>query len=258
MRKHLSWAFGLAVVVSIGAASVASAVPNIQTIAGKLTPSKLPKHKRAPVSLFVDVAATNPGNPFQIPNPTTLAKVDFDKDGAYQQKGLPTCDPSQFTAATTTQQAKEACSDSLVGGGSSDIAVPTGVSTPPLRVTATVTAFNGKNKTIVFHSYNSLSGSQTLVGTIRKAEPGSPPGGAGPKYGITLTVPVPPLAGGTAVITEFNTKVKRVYHFHGKKLSLQSSRCGPDKKLNVQARFTDNQGQVAVATAFQPCKQKKG
>jgi hypothetical protein len=258
MRKHVFWAFALAVALSVGAASLASAVPNIQTITGKLTPTKLPKKKKAPVTLFIDVAATNPGNPFQIPNPTTLAKVDFDKDGAFYQKGLPTCDPGQFTAATTTQQAKEECGDALVGSGSSDVAVPTGPSTPPLRVTAQVTAFNGKHKTMVFHSYNSLSGEQTLVGTIRKAEPGSPPGGAGPKFGITLTVPVPPLAGGTAVITEFNTKVKKTWHFHGKKRSLTSSRCGPDKKLWVQARFTDNQGQVAVATAFQKCKQKKG
>src|SRR5207237_7276965 len=145
------------------AASIASAVPNVQTITGKLTPSKLPAHKRVPVSLLTDVAATNPSNPNQLPNPTTLAKVDYDKDGSYQQKGLPTCNSSQFTAATTTAQAKSQCSDSLVGAGSSQIAVPTGPSTPPLNVTATVTAFNGAHKTVVLFSYNPLSGAQTLI-----------------------------------------------------------------------------------------------
>jgi hypothetical protein len=68
---------------------------------------------------------------------------------------------------------------------------------------------------------------------------------------------VPPLAGGTAVITEFNTKVHKVYRYKGKKRSVESSRCGPDHKLRSQARFTDNLGQVAVGTAVQKCKVKK-
>src|SRR5712691_5224542 len=188
MRKHLIWVLALAVaLLSVG---TAWAVPNIQTITGKISPSKLPAKKRVPVSLFTDVSATNPGNPFQLPNPTTLAKVDFDKDGAYFQKGLPTCDSTQFTAATTTAQAKTACSDSLVGGGSAKISVPTTTGAPPINIAAVVTAFNGAHKTIVLFSYNTLSGAQTLIGQIGKAEPGSPPSGAGPFYGITLTVPV--------------------------------------------------------------------
>jgi hypothetical protein len=259
MRRHLIWVLALAAaIVSVGVASIASAVPNTQLITGSFTPKKLPKKKRAPIKLFTDVSATNPGNPNQIPYPTTLAKVDYDKDGAFYQKGFETCDPTQFTAATTTAQAKSACSDSQIGTGGSEIAVPTGPSTPPLNVTALVTAFNGAGKTVVLHTYNSLSGAQTLVGKIGPADKGSPPAGAGPGYGITLTVPVPPLAGGTAVITQFDATVKKTYTYRGKKRSLFSSRCGPGKTLNVQARFTDNQGQVAVGTGSQKCKQKKG
>ena len=248
MRKHLIWVLGLALALS--SVGFASAAPNIQNITGKLSPSKLPKKPPAkPVSLFVDVSSSNPGNPNSLPNPTSLAKVDFDKDIKIQQKGLATCNPSGFTSATTTQQAKSACGSSLVGAGSAQIAIPTGPSTPPLNVTATVTAFNGKNKTLVLHTYNSLSGAQTLVGKLSGAA------GAGKFYGTTLTVPVPPLAGGTAVITEFNTKVKKTYRFHGKKLSLVSSTC-KDKKIHFQARFTDNQGQTATGTSIQKCKPK--
>ncbi len=257
MRKHLVWVLALAVaLVSVSAASVASAVPNIQTISGKISPSKLPKHKRAPVSLFTDVAATNPGNPGQLPNPTTLAKVDYDKDGTWYAKGFPTCDSTQFTAATTTAQAKSACSDSVIGGGTAQIAVPTATGAPPITTTATITAFNGAHNTIILFNYTNLSGAQVLIGTIRKADPGNPPTGAGPGYGTTLTTPVPPLAGGSAVITEFNTKVHKTYHYKGKKRSIESSSCA-DKKLKSQARFTDNLGQVAVGTFTQKCKQKK-
>jgi hypothetical protein len=249
MRKHLIWALGAALAVTAIGATVASAVPNTQTITGTISPSKLPKSGAgAPVSLFVDVSSTNSGNPNQIPNATTLAKVDFPKDAKVQQKGIPTCDSSGFTAATTTAQATSQCGPAKLGGGTAKIQVPTGASTPPLNVAAVVTAFNGKAKTLILFTYNSLSGAQTLVGKLGPSTGGS-------KYGTTLTVPVPPLAGGSAVIQEFNTKVKKIYHHGGKKLSYVSSTC-KSKKLPYQARFTDNTGQVATGTFTQKCKQK--
>jgi hypothetical protein len=249
MRKHLIWALGAALALAAIGAGVASAVPNTQTITGKVTPSKLPKSGTgAPVSLFTDVSSTNSGNPNQIPNPTTLSKVDFDKDIHYQQKGIASCKYQSFTAATTTAQATSQCGASKLGGGSAKILVPTGPSTPPVTVNATVTAFNAKGKKLVLFRYNSLSGAQTLVGTIGPSTGGS-------KYGNTLTVPVPPLAGGSAVISEFNTKVKKTYTFKGKKLSYESATC-KDKKLDFQARFTDNLGQTATGTSTQACKQK--
>ena len=249
MRKHLIWVLSAAVAFSALGAGVASAVNNTQTITGTISPKKLPKSgKGKAVSLFTDVASTNSGNPNSVPNPTTLSKVDFDKDIKIQQKGIPTCDPTQFNAATTTAQAKSACSDSQLGGGSAKIQVPTGPSTPPLAIPATITAFNGAHKTLILFSYNSLSGAQTLIGTIGPSTGGS-------KYGLTLTVPVPPLAGGTAVIQEFNTKVSKKYHLHGNPASYVTSTC-KDKKLHFQARFTDNLGQLATGTFTQKCKQK--
>jgi hypothetical protein len=247
MRKHLIWVLGLA--LALASVGIAYGAANTQTITGTITPKKLPKSgKGAPVSLFIDVASTNSANAFQVPNPTTLAKVDFDKDIKIQQKGLPTCDPTQFTSATTVAQAKSACSDSQLGGGTAKIEVPTATGAPPINIAATVTAFNGAGKKLILFTYNTLSGAQTLTGTIGGSTGGS-------KYGTTLTVPVPPLAGGSAVIQEFNTKVSKKYHLHGKKASYVSSTC-KDKKLNFQARFTDNQGNTATGTSTQKCKQK--
>jgi hypothetical protein len=251
MRKHLIWVLGLmGLAVALIGATIAQGVANTQTITGSVAPKKLPKSgAKAPVSVNIDVASTNSGNANNIPNATTLALVDFDKDMKFQQKGLPTCDPTQFTAATTTQQATTACSDSLVGNGSSKIQVPSTTGGPPINIAATVTAFNGKHNSLVLFTYNSLSGAQTLVGQLGK-DPS-----AGGAYGTTLTTPVPKLAGGSAVIQEFQTKVKKVYHHGGKKLSLASSSC-KDKKIKFQARFTDDQGNTAVAKSTQKCKQK--
>ena len=246
MRKHLIWALGL--VLALASVGIASAAPNTQTIDGTISPKKLPKSGAGkPIKLKLDVSSTNSGNANNVPNPNTNAKVDFDKDVTYQQKGFPTCDTSGFGAATTTEQAKSECGDAVIGSGSSAIQVPTATGAPPLAVSAVVTVFNGKGKGIILFTYNSLSGGTILDGKIKKST------AAG--YGLMLDVNVPPLAGGTAVIQEFNATVKKTYNSGGKKRSILSSTC-KDKKLKFQARFTDNKGQLATGTDKQSCTQK--
>jgi hypothetical protein len=244
MRKHLIWVLGLAVaLVSVGAASAAV---NNQTIDATVKPKKLPASGAGkPITLIIDVASTNSGNPSQVPNPTTRARVDFDKDIQYQQKGFPTCDTSGFNSATTVAQAKSECGDALIGNGSSNIQVPTATGAPPLQVAATVTVFNGKAKGIILFTYNSLSGATVLPGKIKKSDAGGP-------YGNMLDVTVPPLAGGTAVIQQFKATVKKTYNFGGKKRSILSSTC-KDKKLQFQARFTDNLNQLATGKDSKAC-----
>ena len=249
MRKHLIGVLGLAVaIISVVLASVAFAAPNTQTIEGKAAPKKLSTKKPQPISLDTNVFATNPSNPNQVPFPTTNAKVDFDKDIHFQQKGYPTCDTSGFGAATTIQDVKDECSDSVIGGGSATVVVPTATGAPPLNVHADVVAANVKGNKILLHSYNSLSGGQPLIGQLSKEKNGP--------YGTLLDVDVPPLAGGTAVITQFETKINKISYKKGrKKLAIVSATC-KDKKLKYQARFTDNQGQLATGTATQKCKKK--
>jgi hypothetical protein len=257
MRKHLILVLGSVVAFGCLSLGVASAFTTTQHIDGKVTPKKLPKDKRAPATLFIDVSGTT-DNPSGVPAPTTLAKVDFDKDVAFYQKGLDTCNPNQFTSATTTQQAKTACGPSKIGAGTGNILIPTGPSTPPLAVTAVITVFNGKHKTILLHTYNSLSGAQTLVGQLGPADAaaGRVATASAKKYGITLTVQVPPLAGGTAVIQEFNATIKKTFRYKGKKRSIFSAKCGSDKKIRFQARFTFNDGTSSTGTDVQKCKQK--
>jgi hypothetical protein len=250
MRKHLIWVLGLVVAAGgVYLVSLASAAPNTQSIVASVKPTKMPKKTRVPVSMNVNVSATNPTNPNQIPNPTTLSKVYFDKDISIQAKGFPTCDPSQFGAASTTQDVKSQCGDAVTGSGSATVVVPTGPSTPPLTIHADTVGAAVKGNKILLLSYNSLSGGQPLLGQFKKSTGGS-------KYGITLETPVPPLAGGTAVLTQFQLFTKKITYKKGnKKLAIVSARCS-HKKLQWQARFTDNQGNTAVGTTTQKCKAK--
>jgi hypothetical protein len=251
MRKHLIWVLGLVVALaSVAFASLASGAPNTQEIQAKVKPKKLPKKERAPISLFVNVAATNPANEQGVPNPTTFAKVDFDKDVKIQQKGFPTCDPTQFGSQSTVQDVKDACSDAIVGSGTATVVLKSGPGTPPLTVHAETVGAAVKGKKILLHSYTKEAGGVPLVGSFKKSSGGS-------KYAQELDVPVPPLAGGAGVITQFGlTTDKIVYKHGGKKLAIVSSRCS-DKKLDFQARFTDDQGQLAVGKTTAKCKQKK-
>jgi hypothetical protein len=250
MRKHLVWALGLAVaLMSVGFAGLASGAPNNQEIEVTVKPKKLPKTERKPISLNTNVFATNPSNPQGVPFPTTFARVDFSKNMLIQQKGFPTCDPNQFGAASTIQDVRDECGDAVVGTGTATVLVPTGPSTPPLQVDAQTIGANVAGKKILLHSYNSLSGGQPLLGQFVKAKG---------KYGTTLNVPVPPLAGGTAVITQFGLDIKKkdiTYRFKGKKRAVISSNC-KDKTMDFQARFTDNQGQLATGTDTFKCTRK--
>ena len=246
MRKHLIWILGVA--LALASVGIASGAANNQTINATVKPSKLPKSGAGKaIGLTVDVASTNAGNPGQVPNPTTRARVDFDKDLSYQQKGYPTCDTSGFNSATTPAQATSECGDAKIGTGSANIQVPTATGAPPLTVSASVLVFNGKAKGIILFTYNSLSGATVLPGKIKSSDAGGP-------YGKMLDVTVPPLAGGTAVIQEFKASVKKTYNFGGKKRSILSSTC-KDKKLKFQARFTDNVNQLATGKDSQSCTQ---
>jgi hypothetical protein len=251
MRKHLIWVLGLVVALgSVAIASIASAVPNTQEIVAKVAPKKLPPKKRAPISLDVNVFATNPGNAQQIPNPTTLALVDFDKDVLFQQKGYPTCDPSQFGSQSTTQDVKDACPDAIVGSGTATVVLKSGPGLPPLTVHAETVGANVKGDKVLLHSYTKEAGGVPLVGVFKKSTGGS-------KFGEMLSTVVPPLAGGAGVITQFQLKTKKISYKHGgKKLAIVSSRCSGNKKLDFQARFTDDQGQVATGKSVFKCKKK--
>jgi len=252
MRKHLIWVLGLAVALaSVAFASLASGAANTQEIVVQVKPKKLPKKERAPISLNVNVFATNPGNAQQVPNPTTLALVDFDKDMKFQQKGFPTCDPTQFGSQSTTQDVKDACPDAIVGSGTATVVLKSGPGLPPLTVHAETVGANVKGNKVLLHSYTKEAGGVPLVGSFKKSTGGS-------KYGQMLVTPVPPLAGGAGVITQFQLLTDKITYKHGgKKLAIVSSKCSGPKKLDFQARFTDDQNQVATGTDTVKCKQKK-
>jgi hypothetical protein len=232
MRKHLVWVLGLA--LAVAAAGVASAVQT-EHVSGVVSPSKLPKTKRAPVALtFTTGPHGAVGEPL---SPTTRTQIFVDDEVAVFNRGLATCSVSAINGRPTSA-AKAACARAQVGAGSASANVA-GVTVP-----VTVTAFNGANKTLLLHFAASIGSPVVLVGRLKRASG---------DYGIRLDFSVPPVAGGV-VLTGLRTKLRNTYTIGGKRRSFLSAKCGDaDRKLNFKGTFSYGNGSSLTVSDTQAC-----
>jgi hypothetical protein len=244
-RKWLALAgvVGLAGALSaIGISSAATTV-TIRPSEG-LDPSRLPKKKFKPASLNV-VVQSNVDNPGEVPVEVRRTTLDFDDDGKITTTGLATCrrSPAQLQQMTT-QQARAACRASMVGRGTARALIP-----PATTTNAVVSAFNGKkagrNPTILLHAQTDIGVIQVLRGTISKINAGD--------FGYRLVVPVPDLPAG-AVLTRFETTVKKKWRHRGKTYNYISGRCRDgNRTLNIRGRFDMASGPDQTSAASQRC-----
>lgn len=250
MRKHLVWF--LAIVMAVSAVGIAWAkATNTETSKAsiKVTPTKLSKTKFKKVSLAVETSTlsnTNPGtptNPGNQPGATNDVKLTFDNDIKFDPKGIPKCTANLNN--TTPAQADNKCGNATVGSGSATACL----GNPCTPLSASVRAYNGapqgKNPTIILHSYIAAVNTTTvLVGTLKN-------GGSG-DFGKVLDVPVPPLP---AVITDFKTTVGKTTNVKGTKHYYVSARCADsNKQLNMKSKFTYTNSGESVDTDSESSK----
>jgi hypothetical protein len=272
MRTRTILCGALATVVAVAAVpAVASAAVIKQTIGGAASPSKVSNSPKLakPVSLRVDTDTAYDAYPPS--SYSSSVNVDFDNDFVFNTKGIPTC--TATLTNTTTEQALAACGAAKVGAGSATINGAGAFA----NLAGVVTAFNGAPQgglpVILLHARVSgaLNTTSVLVGVLKP----SPLGG---DYGKRLEVTVPPLAGGQAVITHFDTTVsrpltvKKKIKVKGKKKTVKvksgyvTASCrDKDKLWNYSGVFNFSTLTLAqppiTTTATQPCtpiKAKKG
>ena len=148
IKKRLTWMViacaGIAALVAGGVASAEIVrLGNIElTVDGSFKPTKLPKHKLAPITLKVssDIKTLDGTQP---PVLNSLL-LEFDKNGTLNTKGLPTCKSSQLEN-TLTAEAKRKCKDALVGKGSAKARIDF-PDQDPFDAPGPLLAFNGKPK----------------------------------------------------------------------------------------------------------------
>jgi hypothetical protein len=236
MRKNLLVTLALGAVLTLGVAAVAAA--KFETFrAGNLVmkvdagvrPKALPKKKRAPITLYVKAqsSTSNGAHPPAFRETT----IDFDKNGAINTKGVPTCRGGQLEARDT-KAAKKVCGSATVGSGKSkiEIAFP---EQRPITVNSPITVFNGGTKggktTLFIHTFITVPVPAAVVTTVtvKKIRKG--------RYGLRAVAKIPVVAGGSGSVIGFEINFVRKYTYKGKKMSYFSARCR-DGRFNADVK----------------------
>jgi len=201
---------------------------------GGFSPTTLPKHETAPITLHGEgrIGTTDGSLP---PILKTLT-VWFDKHGAVVTKGLPYCTEGKLKA-TTSAQARKVCAGSIVGEGSGTalIAFP---EQNPFKATSPITIFNAKphdgNPTVLAHAYLSVPAPTTYIVPVEIQKVNDGP------FGFRTEATIPKIAGGYGIPLEGRLTIGKKWTFKGKKLSYANASC-PSGKLQakVETEFTD-------------------
>lgn len=251
MRKTLLRT--LVVLLAIGLVGAGSAtairlrIGNIIIVGdGGFSPTKLPKHKNAPIKLFGH--ATFKTVDGTRPSPLRTLTLEFDKHGAVETRGLPKCSKGRLVA-TTTPQARKLCPGAIVGTG-----FGTGVvelpEQRPIEVSSPLTLFNGPVKhgdpTVIGHAHIDYPGPTTYLVEveIQKVHHG--------RYGFKTVANFPKIVNGYGSPTSGHLTIGREWNYHGKKLSYANAHCA-DGRLQAKAQFTFEDGSFVEGTIFKPC-----
>jgi hypothetical protein len=254
MRKTLLRALAVsAVVLLVGAGTALAIVLRagnlIVTADGGFTPTTLPKHDFAPITLQghgkIDTADG------AIPPVLEDLIIWFDKHGEVETRGLPTCTPGKL-AATTTAQARKLCPGAIIGKGFGK-AVVNFPEQGPIPAGSPITIFNAApkhgNPAVLAHAHLTVPAPTTFVVPIEieKVHSG--------RYGFRTVAKIPKIAGGYGTPISGNLTIGRKWTYKGQKLSYANASC-PDGRLQAKVELNFNDSTKLNGTLFQACKSK--
>jgi len=252
MRKNVLRTAVLTVVALLAMSGAALAIVlragPIEVIGeGGFTPTTLPKHKTAPITLHGEgKIGTTDGS---LPPILQTLTVWFDKHGAVVTEGLPVCTKNKL-AATTSKTARKVCAGSIVGEGSGTalIAFP---EPRPFKASSPITLFNGPphngNPTVLAHAYLSVPAPTTYIVPVEIQKVHNGP------FGFRTEAKIPKIAGGAGIPLEGRLTIGKKWTYKGKKLSYSNASC-PSGKLQakIETEFTDSTKLSGLI--LKPCK----
>jgi len=205
------------------------------TVLAQLKPYKLPRTTPAPIAVFVAGHLQNPNG--GIPPQLQRMKIEVNRHGLLQSKGLPTCKVTDIQPGSS-ERALERCSEALIGSGRfwANIVLPDQGAYP---TQGRLLIFNGRDKgrpailTHIFtdHPFNS---SFVIPFSIRRVSKGP--------YGTELRASLPQALGEWGYLDRIKLTLKRKYTYRGKQLSYFNSACpapGNTKRVSFPLAYAE-------------------
>ncbi len=217
---------------------------------GGFTPTALPKHKDAPITLHGGGKLSTVSG--DLPPIVETLVIEFDRHGSVQTAGLPTCNGSKLQA-TNVSTARKRCPGAIVGKGfgSAIVAFP---EQKPIPISSPITLFNGPRKngdpTVYAHAFTTVPVPTTFVipVVIETINNGV--------YGYRTKAQIPKIAGGAGHPISGSLTIGRKWTFKGQKHSYVNARCETGH-LQARAELTfkdEGAGKTfLVGTFVRPC-----
>lgn len=253
MRKHLIRIASAGIVFGLIIAASALAKPEVVRVGnlflrdnGGISPAKLPRHTRAPISANLNARiGTVDGT-----HPPAIRSViaDFDKTIQVNAKGLPVCREDQLTARSTAA-AKRACPNAIVGSGKGEVEVAF-PEQAPIAAKGPIFLFNGGvhggTTLLLIHTYVDIPAPTAVVATVKltRIHRGH--------YGTHAVAQIPAIAGGAGSVTKFKLTIDRKFTYKGKEESYLTASC-PTGIYYAEGKVQFGDGTTLKVTHALPC-----
>jgi hypothetical protein len=216
---------------------------------GGFTPTALPKHQDAPITIFGRGKVSTISG--ELPPVVKTIVIEFDRHGHVETTGLPVCHAGQLQS-TTVPVARHNCPGAIVGKGFGR-AIVTFPEQKPIPVSSPLTLFNGPrrhgNPTVLAHAYTTVPVSTTFVVPIEieRIHNGV--------YGYRTSAEIPKIAGGAGHPISGHLTVSRHWTYKGKRHSYVNARCETGR-LQARAGVTFADGTVLTGAFLKKCTVK--
>jgi hypothetical protein len=217
----------------------------IVTVEGGFTPHKLPK--KEPASITLSARSTiRTADGAHLPALDFL-ELEFDKHTGVYTDGLATCTIARLQNTLTTQ-AKQLCSDAIVGSGQAgaEIAFP---EQEPFFAKAPMVIFNGPPKNghpvFIFHVYAHVPAPTTFITTAEISKSSG-------LYGTSVYIKVPTIVAGQGSLSFAELSIHRKWTHKGKERTLLYGTC-PSGHFFVRGALTFKGGFKMAGKVVRSC-----
>jgi hypothetical protein len=197
-------------------------------VLAQIKPYKLPRKGTAPIAVFVagHLQSATGGIPPQLQE----LKIEVNKHGLLQSKGLPVCRTPAIQPAST-ERALAACGDALIGSGQfwANIVLPDQGAYPTQGRLLIFNGREGGQPVILAHIFTShpFNSSFVIPFSIKHVSKGP--------YGTELRASLPQALGDWGYLDRIKLTLRRKYPYRGKELSYFNAGCpAPGKTKRVE------------------------